>query len=47
MLEELAAILRSENGCAWDREQTSRTLKPYLIEEAYEVYEAIDSGADD
>jgi tetrapyrrole methylase family protein/MazG family protein len=43
-LEELASILRAENGCAWDREQTSRTLKPYLIEEAYEVYEAIDSG---
>ncbi|HQM53114.1 MAG TPA: MazG nucleotide pyrophosphohydrolase domain-containing protein, partial [bacterium] len=42
MLEELAAILRAENGCAWDREQTSRTLKPYLIEEAYEVYEAIE-----
>jgi tetrapyrrole methylase family protein/MazG family protein len=47
MLEELAAILRAENGCAWDREQTSRTLKPYLIEEAYEVYEAIDSGDPD
>ncbi len=43
-LEELASILRADNGCAWDREQTSRTLKPYLIEEAYEVYEAIDSG---
>lgn len=47
MLEELAAILRAENGCAWDREQTSRTLKPYLIEEAYEVYEAIDSDDPD
>ncbi|HSV97621.1 MAG TPA: nucleoside triphosphate pyrophosphohydrolase [Spirochaetota bacterium] len=43
-LEELASILRAESGCAWDRAQTSRTLKPYLIEEAYEVYEAIDSG---
>ncbi|HDP79484.1 MAG TPA: nucleoside triphosphate pyrophosphohydrolase [Spirochaetes bacterium] len=43
-LAEIAAILRGENGCAWDREQTSRTLKPYLIEEAYEVYEAIEKN---
>jgi tetrapyrrole methylase family protein / MazG family protein len=43
LLAEIASILRAENGCAWDREQTSRTLKPYLIEEAYEVYEAIES----
>jgi tetrapyrrole methylase family protein/MazG family protein len=42
ILKEIASILRSENGCAWDKEQTSRTLKPYLIEEAYEVYDAID-----
>ncbi len=41
-LAEIAAILRGENGCMWDKEQTSRTLKPYLIEEAYEVYEAIE-----
>jgi tetrapyrrole methylase family protein/MazG family protein len=41
ILEEIAAILRAENGCAWDREQTSESLKPYLIEEAYEVYDAI------
>lgn len=47
LLQEIAAILRAENGCAWDREQTSRTLKPYLIEEAYETYEAIDSGRPD
>jgi len=44
ILEEIAAILRGENGCAWDREQTSKSLKPYLIEEAYEVYDAIESG---
>ncbi len=43
-LREIAAILRAEGGCAWDRAQTSKTLKPYLIEEAYEVYEAIESG---
>jgi tetrapyrrole methylase family protein / MazG family protein len=42
LLMEIASILRSENGCAWDREQTSGTLKPYLIEEAYELYDAIE-----
>jgi MazG family protein len=36
--------LRAENGCPWDREQTHQTLKPFLIEEAYEVVEAIDEG---
>jgi tetrapyrrole methylase family protein/MazG family protein len=43
LLEEIAAILRAENGCAWDREQTSKSLKPYLIEEAYEVCDAIEN----
>lgn len=43
-LKEIAAILRSENGCPWDREQNFESLKPYLIEEAYEVIDAIDSG---
>ncbi len=47
MLEELAEILRSENGCQWDREQTSLSLRPYLIEEAYELYDAIESGNPD
>lgn len=37
-------VLRSENGCPWDREQTHESLKPYLIEETYEVLDAIDSG---
>ena len=36
-------ILRSENGCAWDRKQTHKSLLPYLIEETYEVVEAIES----
>ena len=36
--------LRAPNGCAWDREQTLETLKPYLVEETYEVVEAIDEG---
>lgn len=43
-LKEIAAILRSENGCAWDRDQTSKTLKSYLIEEAYELYDAIEAN---
>ncbi|HQC37724.1 MAG TPA: MazG nucleotide pyrophosphohydrolase domain-containing protein, partial [Thermotogota bacterium] len=34
--------LRSEGGCDWDREQTHASLKPYLIEEAYEVIQAIE-----
>ena len=42
LLKEIASILRGEEGCAWDRAQTSQTLKPYLIEEAYEVYDAIE-----
>lgn len=36
--------LRAEGGCSWDKEQTHDSLKPYLIEEAYEVLEAIESG---
>jgi MazG family protein len=32
------------DGCPWDREQTLETLKPFLIEEAYEVLEAVDAG---
>ena len=41
LLAEVAKILRSENGCAWDKEQTPQSLKPYLIEETYELYDAI------
>ena len=36
--------LRSKSGCPWDREQTVNTLKKYIIEEAYEVVEALESG---
>ncbi len=39
---KIMEILRGEGGCPWDREQTRESLKPYLIEEAYEVLEAID-----
>ncbi len=42
LLKEIAKILRSENGCAWDRAQTSKTLKSYLVEETYELYDAIE-----
>lgn len=41
-LLSLMARLRGEGGCPWDREQTRASLKPYLIEEAYEVLQAID-----
>jgi tetrapyrrole methylase family protein/MazG family protein len=41
-LLSLMATLRGEGGCPWDREQTRASLKPYLIEEAYEVLQAID-----
>ena len=41
-LVELMATLRSERGCPWDRKQTKDTIKPYIIEETYEVVEAVD-----
>ena len=40
------AQLRAPDGCPWDREQTHRSLVPYLIEEAYELAEAIENGRD-
>jgi MazG family protein len=43
----LMARLRGEGGCPWDREQTRTSLRPYLIEEAYEVVQAIDEGSRD
>jgi tetrapyrrole methylase family protein/MazG family protein len=41
-LIELMAALRASDGCPWDRKQTHDSLKPYLLEETYEVLEAID-----
>src|SRR5215469_13543289 len=41
-LAEIIATLRSPDGCPWDREQTIDTLKPFVLEETYEVLEAID-----
>ena len=46
-LVKLIARLRAPGGCPWDREQTHESLKPMLLEEAYEVIEAIDEGNDD
>ena len=46
-VEKLVAVmarLRGPDGCPWDREQTLKTLRPYLLEETYEVLEAIDAG---
>ena len=45
-LIKLQACLRAPNGCPWDVEQTHLTLRTYLIEEAYEVLEALESGND-
>src|SRR5229473_2800797 len=47
--EKLVAVqarLRAPNGCPWDREQTHQSLRTYLVEEAYEVLEALESGND-
>ena len=41
-LVDIVATLRSPDGCPWDREQTIDSLKPYVLEETYEVLEAID-----
>src|SRR5256884_4937883 len=42
-LVNIMAQLRAPGGCPWDREQTFDTIKPYLIEETYEVLDAIDA----
>jgi MazG family protein len=41
-LIDIMAVLRSPQGCPWDREQTIDSLKPFVLEETYEVLEAID-----
>lgn len=43
-LVDIIAVLRSENGCKWDREQTHKSLRPNMLEEAYEAVDAIDDG---
>src|SRR5262245_61854989 len=42
-LIDIVARLRAPDGCPWDREQTIDTLKPFVLEETYEVLEAIDA----
>ena len=42
-LRTIMVILRSEDGCPWDREQTHRSIRQNFIEETYEVVEAIDT----
>ncbi len=43
-LVDIVAVLRSKNGCQWDREQTHKSLRPNMIEEAYEAVDAIDDN---
>jgi len=45
-LAAVMARLRAPGGCPWDREQTHSTLRTYLIEEVYEVLDALDSRDD-
>lgn len=44
-LAHIMAALRAPDGCPWDREQTHESLRPYLIEETYEVLDSIDRKA--
>ena len=46
-LRKIMEILRSENGCPWDKVQTHKTIKADLLEEAYETLEAIDMESDE
>ncbi|MEK4563155.1 nucleoside triphosphate pyrophosphohydrolase [Alkalihalobacillus sp. FSL R5-0424] len=46
-LRQVIATLRGPDGCPWDKKQTHESLKPYLIEEAYEVLDAIDQEDDE
>jgi MazG family protein len=43
-LVETMSFLRSDHGCAWDRAQTPQSLRPYILEEAYELVDAIGDG---
>ena len=46
LLGVMARLRAPEDGCPWDLEQDHKTLRPYLLEEAYEVLEAIDAEDD-
>lgn len=43
-LVDIIAVLRGENGCPWDKEQTHKSLRPNMLEEAYEAVDAIDDA---
>src|ERR1041385_7591164 len=43
-LMNIMRTLRAPGGCPWDREQTHGSLRPFVLEETYEVLEAIDAG---
>jgi tetrapyrrole methylase family protein/MazG family protein len=43
-LKEIIARLRGPHGCPWDKKQTHASLKPFLVEESYEVLQALDEG---
>jgi len=45
-LVEIMRTLRSPHGCAWDRQQTTRSLRPYVLEETYELLDALDRADD-
>lgn len=44
---EILSALRGENGCPWDKAQTHESIRSNLIEEAYELVDAIDQGDKD
>ena len=46
-LVETMRRVRAPDGCPWDREQTPASLRPFVLEETYEVLEAIESGSAD
>jgi len=46
-LVEIMRTLRSEHGCAWDRQQTLQTLRPFVLQETYELLDALDRGDHD
>ena len=46
-LIDLVDLLRSPDGCPWDKKQTSKSLIPFFIEEVYEAVECIENNNDD
>ena len=46
-LVEIMRTLRSEQGCAWDRQQTLKTLRPFVLQETYELLDALDNDDDE